>query len=59
MKVFLTEYKVGEKTYDGPTLVATSFEEAEKQAEYYDVVVVGILEVVIPDDINKWNRVLH
>ena len=59
MKVFLTEYKVGEKTYDGPTLVATSFEEAEIQAEYYDVVVVGILEVVIPDDINKWNRVLH
>ena len=59
MKVFLTEYKVGEKTYDGPTLVATSFEEAEKQPEYYDVVVVGILEVVIPDDINKWNRVLH
>tara|TARA_R110002020_G_scaffold35251_3_gene106556 strand:- start:1962 stop:2144 length:183 start_codon:yes stop_codon:yes gene_type:complete len=60
MKIFLTEFKYEGKTFEGPTILASSFEEAEKQADNYDVIVVGILDtVVISGEEHKWNRVLH
>jgi|TARA_R110000803_G_scaffold44979_3_gene95028 hypothetical protein len=60
MKIFLTEFQYDGKTFEGPTILASSFEEAEKQAKNYDVTVVGLLDtVVITGEEDKWNRVLH
>tara|TARA_R100001143_G_C3332133_1_gene120009 strand:- start:187 stop:369 length:183 start_codon:yes stop_codon:yes gene_type:complete len=60
MKIFLTEFQYDGKTFEGPTILASSFEEAEKQAKNYDVTVVGILDtVVITGEEDRWNRVLH
>tara|TARA_R100001510_G_C7554682_1_gene137064 strand:+ start:206 stop:400 length:195 start_codon:yes stop_codon:yes gene_type:complete len=64
MKVFITEFTYKDKNYEGPTVVASSFDEAEAKAEMYGCVVVGILEMVIDqDELNidemQWNRVLH
>tara|TARA_R100000935_G_C2826675_1_gene162701 strand:+ start:73 stop:255 length:183 start_codon:yes stop_codon:yes gene_type:complete len=60
MKIFITEFKFKGESYEGPTIVAESFEEAEEQANTYDVIVVGVLDtVVISGDEKKWNRVLH
>ena len=60
MKIFLTEFEYDGKTFEGPTILASSFEEAEKQAKNYDVTVVGLLDtVVITGEEDKWNRVLH
>ena len=64
MKVFITEFTYKDKNYVGPTVVASSFDEAEAKAELYGCIVVGILEMVIDqDELNidemQWNRVLH
>jgi hypothetical protein len=64
MKVFITEFTHKNKNYEGPTVVASSFDEAEAKAKVYGCVVVGILDMVIDEDeFNvdemQWNRVLH
>ena len=61
MKIFATEFRVGDKIYEGPYKDAKSFEEAEMEAVVFGVVVVGILQAVISDEAEdaEWNRVLH
>jgi hypothetical protein len=60
MKVFITEFRMGDTVYEGPCICAETFEEAEKEAEAYNVLVVGVLEGFINfTEDNVWNRVLH
>ena len=61
MKVFATEFKVGDKIYDGPYIYANSFEEAEMEAVVYGVVVVGVVTAIISNEEEgtEWNKVLH
>ena len=33
MKVFITEFRMGDTVYEGPCICAETFEEAEKEAE--------------------------
>ena len=59
-KVFLTEFKVGDKIYEGPFIYADSFEEADVEAEAYGVVIVGEAKIVIGiDETEEQERVLH
>ena len=60
MKVFITEFKHDGLFYEGPNIVAESFEDAEVTAETYGVNVVGMLDVIITDNNEvDYNRVLH
>tara|TARA_R110000765_G_scaffold330433_1_gene421173 strand:- start:182 stop:364 length:183 start_codon:yes stop_codon:yes gene_type:complete len=60
VKIFITEFKFQGESYEGPTIVAESFEAAEVQAESYDVNVIGILDtVVLAGEEEKWKPVLH
>jgi len=61
MKIFATEFRVGDKIYEGPYICAKSFEEAEMEAVVFGVIVVGIVQAVISDEgeDTEWNRVLH
>jgi|TARA_R110000803_G_scaffold2968_1_gene10240 hypothetical protein len=60
MKVFMTEFKVGDKIYDGPFIYANSFEEADMEADVYGVVIVGEMKVVIDNNNHEGReRVLH
>ena len=60
MKVFMTEFKVGDKIYDGPFIYANSFEEADMEADVYGVVIVGEMKVVIDNNNQEGReRVLH
>ena len=60
MKVFATEFRVGDKIYDGPYIYANSFEEAEMEAVVYGVEIVGLIEIVmrVEEDLSE-DRVLH
>tara|TARA_R110001606_G_scaffold127961_1_gene262365 strand:+ start:565 stop:747 length:183 start_codon:yes stop_codon:yes gene_type:complete len=60
MRIYLTEFSYDGKDYEGPKIIAKTYEDAERQAEQYEVSVVGVLDMVIAEDsLNKWNRVLH
>tara|TARA_R110000824_G_scaffold381968_1_gene575015 strand:+ start:1214 stop:1396 length:183 start_codon:yes stop_codon:yes gene_type:complete len=60
MKLFATKFEVGDETYDGPYIYAENFEEAEKEALIYGVVVTAIMPAVfVHDENDEWNRVLH
>ncbi len=60
MKVFITEFKHDGLFYEGPNIVAESFEDAEVTAETYGVNVVGMLDVIINDhNEDDYKRVLH
>ena len=60
MKVFITEFRHDGLFYEGPNIVAESFEAAEKTAELYSVNVVGMLAVIITDNNeDDYKRVLH
>ena len=66
MKVYITEFTHKDKHYEGPTIVASSFDEAEIKAAAYGCIVVGMLDMVLDaKDFNvdvaemQWNRVLH
>tara|TARA_R100000742_G_C4270536_1_gene89252 strand:- start:886 stop:1068 length:183 start_codon:yes stop_codon:yes gene_type:complete len=60
MKVFITEFTHNGVTYEGPTVVASSFDEAEQEADVYGCVVVGIIDTVVTEESAKeWKRVLH
>jgi hypothetical protein len=60
MKVFITEFKHEGAFYEGPTIVAETFAEAEETAELYAVNVVGFLDVVITSyNEDNYKRVLH
>ncbi len=41
MRLFLTEYQKEGKSYGGPLIIASNWEEAEKQAEDFNIIVVG------------------
>ena len=60
MRVFITECKFEGESYEGPNIVADSFEAAELQAQKYDVIVIGILDVIVaPEEEDEWKPVLH
>lgn len=60
MKVFITEFLHDGLFYEGPNIVAESFEDAEVTAETYGVNVVGMLDVIITDhNEDEYKRVLH
>ena len=60
MRVFITEFLHDGRFYEGPNIVAESFEAAEKTAEQYNVNVVGMLDVIITDsNEDDYKRVLH
>lgn len=60
MKVFITEFKHDGLFYEGPNIVAESFEAAEVTAKTYGVNVVGMLDVIITDyNEDEYKRVLH
>jgi hypothetical protein len=60
MKIFLTEYKIGQEIVDGPVIAADSFEEAEEEAQVYNLIVVGMLDVyVLEPSETSMDRVLH
>ena len=60
MKVFITEFKFKDDFYEGPNIIAESFEDAEVTAETYEVNVVGILDVIVTDyNEDSYKRVLH
>ena len=60
MRVFITEFKHDGTFYEGPNIVAESFEAAEATAELYAVNVVGMLDVIITDyNEDSYKRVLH
>ena len=60
MRVFITEFKHDGLFYEGPNIVAESFEDAEVTAETYGVNVVGMLDVIITDNNeDDYKRVLH
>ena len=41
MRLFLTEYQKEGKSYGGPLIIASDWEEAESQAEDFNIIVVG------------------
>jgi hypothetical protein len=60
MKIFITEFKVGNEIYDGPPIKAKTFKEAEAEADLFDLIVVGVLDVIIVGEKNEYGeRVLH
>ena len=60
MKVFITEFKHDGLFYEGPNIVAESFEDAEIEAELYNVNVIGMLDVLITKyNKDDYKRVLH
>tara|TARA_R100000544_G_C2184857_1_gene38690 strand:- start:397 stop:579 length:183 start_codon:yes stop_codon:yes gene_type:complete len=60
MKVYITEFKIGDNFYEGPTIIAESFEDAEVEAQLYAVHVVGMLDVIITaHNEDDYKRVLH
>ena len=60
MKVFITEFKLGDEFYEGPRIVAESCEDAEVTAKLYKVNVVGLLDVIVTEyNEDSYKRVLH
>tara|TARA_R110000744_G_scaffold327667_1_gene433400 strand:- start:287 stop:463 length:177 start_codon:yes stop_codon:yes gene_type:complete len=58
MKVYITEFKIGTKVYDGPFIYANTFEEADIEATAYGVVIIGEA-IIVDQEKEEWNRVLH
>ena len=60
MKVFITEFRVGNDIYEGPTITAESYEKAEEKAEAFDLVVVAMVDLSsVDEDEEIKERVLH
>tara|TARA_R100000541_G_scaffold562_2_gene3805 strand:+ start:1632 stop:1814 length:183 start_codon:yes stop_codon:yes gene_type:complete len=60
MKVYLTEFKIGDRIFEGPFIYANSFEEADLEAQVFGVVIVGEARIVVDDDNQEGReRVLH
>jgi hypothetical protein len=58
MKVFLTEFRIGNEIYEGPKITAETYEEAEAEAEFSNLVVVGMLDLSMVEK-EQGERVLH
>jgi hypothetical protein len=59
MKVFITEFRVGSEIYEGPTITAENYEQAEEKAEAFDLIVVAMVDLALSDDDELSERVLH
>ena len=60
MKVFITEFRVGSDIYEGPTITAENYEQAEEKAEAFDLIVVAMVDLASSEDEDESNeRVLH
>jgi hypothetical protein len=58
MKVFLTEFRVGNEIYEGPKITAETYEQAEAEAELSNLIVVGMLDLSMIEK-EQGRRVLH
>jgi len=58
MKVFLTEFRVGNEIYEGPKITAETYEQAEEEAELSNLIVVGMLDLSMSEK-EQGTRVLH
>ena len=58
MKIFLTEFRIGNEIYEGPKITAETYEEAEAEAEFSNLVVVGMLDLSMVEK-EQGERVLH
>jgi len=56
-KIFTTEFKVNNKVFNGPMIYAETLEEAEWEADMIGLIVVGILDINIEEDVEE--RVIH
>ena len=58
MKVFLTEFRIGNEIYEGPKITAETYEQAEAEAELSNLIVVGMLDLSRIEK-EQGERVLH
>jgi hypothetical protein len=58
MKVFLTEFRIGNEIYEGPKITAETYEQAEAEAELSNLIVVGMLDLSRIEK-EQGKRVLH
>jgi len=56
-KIFTTEFKVNNKVFNGPMIYAETLEEAEWEADMIGLIVVGILDINIEEEVEE--RVIH
>ena len=56
-KIFTTEFKVNNKVFNGPIIYAETLEEAEWEADMIGLIVVGILDINIEEEVEE--RVIH
>ena len=58
MKIFLTEFRIGNEIFEGPKITAETYEQAEAEAELSNLVVVGMLDLSMIEK-EHGRRVLH
>jgi hypothetical protein len=58
MKIFLTEFRIGNEIYEGPKITAETYEQAEEEAELSNLIVVGMLDLSMSEK-EQGTRVLH
>tara|TARA_R100000742_G_C4239978_1_gene59848 strand:- start:590 stop:766 length:177 start_codon:yes stop_codon:yes gene_type:complete len=58
MKLYITEFTLGDKTFSGPYIYAEDLEEASTEARIQGVVIVAEATLVEENE-EEWNRVLH
>lgn len=61
MKIFITKIDdVDGREYVGPQIIAKDREDADREAEERGIMIVGVLETVITEEVVEgWNKVLH
>lgn len=61
MKIFITKIDdIDGKEYVGPQIIAKDREDADREAEERGIMIVGVLETVITEEVVEgWNKVLH
>jgi hypothetical protein len=58
MKLFFTEFRIGNEIFEGPKITAETYEEAEAEAELSNLIVVGMLDITMTEK-EYGRRVLH
>jgi|TARA_R100001463_G_scaffold124691_1_gene181843 hypothetical protein len=61
LKIFITKIDdIDGKEYVGPQIIAKDREDADREAEERGIMIVGVLETVITEEVVEgWNKVLH
>jgi len=59
-KIYMTEFKIEDSVYEGPYIYASTFEEADLEAELLGFVIVGEVRLTYTDsNEQEKERVLH